>query len=133
MPSSFVGCQSMGAIRSLNLDEWPSFHLRKIVQRINKPPTEAATTMRTVEIVVLALAAAEVGAAELVASAAPTKVWDVLVTVDFSSATAEGFEGGVGAAVGVAAVVAVVEVVEIDVAETETAEAELADALPDAL
>lgn len=64
----------MGAIRSLNLDEWPSFHLRKIVQRINKPPTEAATTMRTVVIVVLVLAAAEVGAAELVACAAPTKV-----------------------------------------------------------
>jgi len=55
----------------LNLDEWPSFHLRKIVQRIARPPTEAATTMITVVTVVLVfVAAAAEGETELVGAAA---------------------------------------------------------------
>jgi len=82
MPSSFVGCQSIGAIRSLNLDEWPSFHLRKIVQRMATPPTEAATTMSTVVMVLFAFGttAPPAGAGVLVSAAPKTEL--VLVTVD---------------------------------------------------
>jgi len=50
--SPLVGCQSvMGLRRRSNSLELESFHLRKIVQRIAIPPTEAATAMRTVKVV----------------------------------------------------------------------------------
>jgi len=41
----------MGLRRRSNSLELESFHLRKIVQRIAIPPTEAATAMRTVTVV----------------------------------------------------------------------------------
>jgi len=135
MPSSFVGCQSIGAIRSLNLDDWPSFHLRKIVQRIARPPTEAATTMITVVTVLLVcVAAAEAGETELVAAAAATTeaVW---VTVDLTwseSAAAAAVTVSWAAAVVCAAVV--VGVVVVGTAElTETKATEADEALADAL
>jgi len=57
---SLVGCQSvMGLRRRSNSLELESFHLRKIVQRIVIPPTEAAIAMRTVTVVVLVLVAAD--------------------------------------------------------------------------
>lgn len=43
----------IGLRRRSNSLELESFHLRKIVQRIAIPPTEAATAMRTVTVVVL--------------------------------------------------------------------------------
>jgi len=49
--SGLVGCQSMGWSRSSNLAERPSFHLRKIVQRITTAPTEAAAATSTVSVV----------------------------------------------------------------------------------
>jgi hypothetical protein len=140
MPSSFVGCQSIGAMRSSNFFEAPSFHLRKTVQRMATPPTDAATTMSTVVIVLFFWAAADCGGGTvlllLVSAAART---DVLVTVDWewdagvSAASASGvcgagvvWDAGGGALVCEAA------------ADTELAEADadaeaLADALADAL
>ena len=49
--SSFIGCQSMGCMRSSKLDEGRSFHLRKRVQARKIPPIEAATATMTVRVV----------------------------------------------------------------------------------
>jgi len=84
MLSSLVGCQSMGAMRSSNLDEWPSFHLRKTVQRMAIPPTEAATAMSMVVTVLLGFVAAAPLGAVVPVSAAPTSTELVCVTVDFA-------------------------------------------------
>jgi hypothetical protein len=46
----------MGWRRSSNLDERPSFHLRKTVQRIATAPTDAATAIRTVSAMLLGFA-----------------------------------------------------------------------------
>lgn len=46
--SSTVGCQLIGSRRWSNFLELLSFHLRKTVQMIATPPTDAATTMSTV-------------------------------------------------------------------------------------
>ena len=57
----------MGLRRRSNSLELESFHLRKIVQRIAIPPTEAATAMRTVTVVDLVFEDADCacGVAEL--------------------------------------------------------------------
>lgn len=89
MLSSFVGCQSMGAIRSLNLAEWPSFHLRKMVQRMAIPATEAATTMSTVVIVLFFEVADKFCAATLGDAAALAGTEAVCVMVDVECNTAE--------------------------------------------
>lgn len=143
MLSSFVGCQSMGAIRSLNLAEWPSFHLRKIVQRMAIPPIEAATTMSTVVIVVFFEVAAKSCEVKLVGATASAETEAVCVTVDVECDTIEvlissawdvtvgwgasevkEIEEGAGAMLS--------ELAEIEAAETETLTEALTEALREA-
>jgi hypothetical protein len=119
--SSFVGCQSIGAMRSSNLDEWPSFHLRKTVQRMAIPPTLAATTMRTVVTITLGLLAAPWGVGGEVDAAPTTARVAVFVTVDLDLGAASSLAAGVtGSGVGVEGgtegddVVLVVEAEEAD-------------------
>jgi hypothetical protein len=137
MPSSLVGCQSIGAIRSSNLDEWPSFHLRKTVQRMARPPTEAATTMSTVVIVLFfPTEVSDCGAGTLLVPAASATTEFVLVTVDFSwdEVSVGGASGVSGAGVGWAAAGVVVVEVDVEVELTEATEAEAeAEALTEAL
>ena len=49
--SSFIGCQSMGCMRWSNCLERPNFHLRKTVQMMKTPPTDAAMMIMTVTAV----------------------------------------------------------------------------------
>jgi len=85
MPSSAVGCQSIGAMRSSNLDEWASFHLRKMVQRMTIPPTEAATTISMVVIILFFVDVASCClGGEVLVSAASARTDFVFVMVDFS-------------------------------------------------
>jgi len=51
----------MGLRRRSNSLELESFHLRKIVQRIAIPPTEAATAMRAVTVADLVFEDADCG------------------------------------------------------------------------
>lgn len=92
-PSSAVGCcQSMGRRRSSNFLELESFHLRKTVQRMAIPPTDAATTMSAVRMVLLPLsveaAPDSADAAESVGCAAPVNA--VLVTSGCTTVLVEG-------------------------------------------
>ena len=71
----------MGLRRRSNSLELESFHLRKIVQRIAIPPTEAAIAMRAVTVVDLVFEAADCTSG----AAVPDAVADidcVLVIVD---------------------------------------------------
>jgi len=120
--SSFVGCQSIGAMRSSNLDEWPSFHLRKTVQRMATPPIEAARTIKIVVTVVLVLVAAACwGVGGEVDAAPTTDRVAVFVTVDLDLGAVSSLAAGVtGSGVGVEGgtegddVVLVVEAEEAD-------------------
>jgi len=66
----------MGLRRSSNFLELESFHLRKMVQRMKTPPTDAAAAIMTVKVVLLVFARAAWGAGTEVSSAAlAVAVW----------------------------------------------------------
>ena len=83
-PSSAVGCcQSMGRRRSSNFLELESFHLRKRVQRIATPPTDAATAISAVAMVLLPVSLVDVAPDTVVAtvSLVCAEAYAVLVTL----------------------------------------------------
>lgn len=87
---SSVFSQSMGFILWSNFFELPSFHFRKMVQRMKTPPIEATTAMRMVAMLLLfwSLAAApaiEGGAVSSASTVLVTTLVDAcLVLVDRS-------------------------------------------------
>jgi hypothetical protein len=77
----------MGRMRSSNWEDARNFHFLMIVQMIAVPPTQAATTMSTVSVVRVILAADETGAAEADAEA---DVCVVIVTFALDGVTVTG-------------------------------------------
>lgn len=78
--SSFMGCQSMGCIRSSNFFVRPNFHLRKTVQMIATPPTQAAMMIRMVTAVLFLAVFADACTCWVADASAPVDV-AVCVTV----------------------------------------------------
>ena len=111
MPSSgFVGCQSMGWRRASNLDERPSFHLRKTVQRMATPPTTDATTMSTVNHAVLAFVVDVLPETWGVELSLCTEALTVLVTVDLEELTTSLSSSASAVVVGAEMILRVAEV-----------------------
>jgi hypothetical protein len=79
-------------MRSSNWEDARNFHFLMIVQIIAVPPTQAAMTISTVNVVRVILAADEVGADEVVADAADAGV--VIVTLAIDEALLTGEEAG---------------------------------------
>jgi hypothetical protein len=115
----------MGFIRSSNFLELPSFHLRKIVQRIRIPPMEATMAIKIVTTLLPTLAA-PVNSGRTVAEAW-TEVTTVLVDLTLSVWVSTTCPVGAGV-VSTACWVGVVEVSVVEVVD-EVEEAEVVDSV----
>lgn len=76
--SSFVGCQSIGCMRSSKEFDGLNFHLRMMVQIMAVPPTTEAMTMRTV-VTVFCICAFLAGTPVAVEDAADTSLVNVTI------------------------------------------------------